>query len=127
MESLYSFIKKILKRKLFLYFRKWYDAFFIPNQEIKKNNPEKMFYIPGNGIPGKIYFIFLKEILSHIPGSGNLEKIPYASGNRTFLYVGKDAFRTLVYSEIETYSKHCKTSTMEPFSFNIKQFLIFSK
>ena len=127
MESLYSIIKKILKRKLFLYFWKWYDAFFIPNQEIKKNNPEKMFYIPGNGIPGKIYFIFLKEILSYIPGSGNLEKIPYASRNRTFLYVGKDAFRTLVYSEIETYSKHCKTSTMEPFSFNIKKFLIFSK
>ena len=107
MESLYSFIKKILKRKLFLYFRKWYDAFFIPNQEIKKNNPEKMFYIPGNGIPGKIYFIFLKEILSYIPGSGNLEKNSLCFRKQNFLicwegciqnpgiFRNRDIFKTL--------------------------------
>ena len=52
-----------LKRKLFLYFRKWK--------------------------PPKFSYIFLKKCFSYISGSGNLKKIPYISGNGTFLYFRK--------------------------------------
>ena len=33
-----------------------------------------------------------------------------------FLYFGKGTFRTVAYLELEAYSEHCQTSTMERFA-----------
>ena len=35
---------------------------------------------------------------------------------KVFLYFEKGIFRTLVYSEPDTYSEHCQTSTIERFA-----------
>ena len=53
-----------LKRKLSLDFRKWNPALFRPSS--KKNYPEKISYISGNGNPEKISCIFSKESCSYI-------------------------------------------------------------
>ena len=63
--------------------------------------------------PEKSSYTFLKESFSYISGNENPEKVPYISGNGTFLYFRKGIFRTLAYLEPETYSEHCQTSTME--------------
>ena len=40
----------------------------------------------------KTSYIFSKESFSYISEEGNPEKIPYISGNGTFLYSGKQKF-----------------------------------
>ena len=35
----------------------------------------------------ELSYIFSKESFSYISGNGNSEKIPYISGNKTFLYL----------------------------------------
>ena len=58
-------------------------------EKIKKIDPEKIFYILGNGNPEKTSYIFSKESCFYIPGNRNPEIILYVSGNgkpKNFLF-----------------------------------------
>ena len=91
-----------LKRKLFLYFRKWSPALFIPILKKKKSPPRESFLYSGKVVIFsqkktalkfqetenlKKVFIFQQTELSHIPG------------NASFSFFQKGIFRNLVYSE----------------------------
>ena len=39
-----------------------------------------------SGTSIRFFYIFSKESFSYISGKGNPEKVPYISGNETFLY-----------------------------------------
>ena len=103
-------------------------------QEISKIHLEKFRIISWK----KAFLLFQKTETSK-----KFFKILYISGNGFSCVLGKvysepsyiqnpDIFRTirifktLVHSEPKTYSEHCQTSTMEPLSISIKNFLIFS-
>ena len=77
-----------LKKKFFLYFRKRNPALFSPSSR-KKNPPRENFLYFRKRKSQKISCAFSKESFSYIPGNGNPEKIPYISGNGTFLYFRK--------------------------------------
>ena len=72
-----------LKRKLFLYFRKWNPALFSPRSKNKKKSaPRKWNFLIlilknslhlGIGNPEKILYIFSKENFSYISGNGTLQ------------------------------------------------------
>ena len=80
-------------------------------------------------------YILFKESFSYISGNRNPKKIPYVSGKGAFLCFGKGTFRTLTYLELQPYlapwciqdPRHIQTSTMKPFSSNMKKFVFFLK
>ena len=106
-------------------------------QKEQKVHPEKISYNSGNENAENGSYIFLKrKLFLYLRERKPLKNTLYLR-KRNFLifrerYIQNPNMfrttsisRTLVYSELETHSKHCKISTMNPFSFNIKKFVLF--
>ena len=87
--------------KAFLIFPEMEPSLFNLSSKNKENAPREKFL---HFFKRKLFLYFRKR---------NPEKVPYISGNGTFLYFRKGIFRTLAYLEPETYSEHYQTSTME--------------
>ena len=65
---------------------------FRPPRLQETETPKKFLYF----LKRKLFFYFRKR---------KPEKIPYISGNGTFLYFGKGILRALAYLELEAYSE----------------------
>ena len=105
----------------------------------KEINPMKIYYTSGNGNFEKnlLYFVKRKLFLYFRKRKPRKKSLYFRKRNFLIfreryiqgLYISSTTsiFGTLVHSKPEAYSKHCQTSKMESFSFNIKKYLIFQE
>ena len=107
--------------------------------KIKKLIPTKIYYTSRNGnFENKLLYFVKRKLFLYFRQRKPRKKSLYFR-KRNFLifreryiqnpYISSTTsiFGTLVHSKPETYSKHCQTSKMKSFRFNIKKFLIFQE